>query len=511
MKLDIVSVGNSTKKLDVIVPVERVRAEFDRVYNQVGKGVKLHGFRPGKAPRRVLELKFGKQVASEVAGNLIQAAYSDAISNHGVEPVSRPAVEAGEIQASVDFTFTITVEVKPSLELQKYTGFDVVFPKVDVEDKEVDDLVKRRLEGAARLTEITDRAVAAGDLALVELTVKDGDEVVATEPGTMIRIDGDIYYPGVEGLLIGKAIGAEITGSATFSDKAKNEAVAGRTLDVTAKVTQIQATQIPDATDEIAEELGFSGGVVGMREALRAQLREIREGAARNQARANVLQALIDANHFDVPSGLVDQQLDALLQELRLQAAYRGQDPRRVTFDQAQMADLRIRAEFAAKGSLILDFLVKKESIAVTDGDIDARLQELADERGQTIEALRGYLKKDNGEEDFRARLLEEKALDWLLEHSNLVDAAPAAEAPKAEAAPKKGKSKKAEAEPEAAPAAAAGADLSVLDGAVGAIKDAVASGAHDAHLKELLAAEEGGKARKGAIQAIQARIAELG
>lgn len=508
MKMDIVPVGNSQKKLQITVPADTVRAEFDQVYRRIAKQVRLQGFRQGKAPRRVLEMRFGAQVADEVAGNLIQRGYTEALNEHGVEPVGRPDVEADAVVIAKDFAFTITVDVKPEIELSTYKGVEVYFPPVEVKDAEVEQLVERRLEGSARLVEVSDRAAEKGDLVLVELTDKNGDDVIANEPGTMLRTAGDPYFPGVDALAIGLEVGGEASAEITFPESARNEDVAGQTLAVDIKVLSIQANEVPELSDELAEELGYEGGAEGMRVALRAQLTESREGAARNQARANALQALIDANEFDVPNGLVEQQLQALIQELRIQAAYRGQDPRSVNFSQAQMADLRIRARFAAKGALILEYVTSKESLEVTSEDVDRRLQELSDERGQTVEALRGYLMSEQGaEDDFKARLLEEKCLDFLLENATLTDtapepvaaeAAPAAEAPAADEAP---------AAEEAAPAAAGEADLSILDGAIGAIKDALATGEHDAFLAELLAAEEAGKARKGALSAIKARM----
>lgn len=512
MKLDIVPVGNSQKKLQIVVPAAAVTAEFDQVYRRIGRTTRMQGFRPGKAPRRVLEMRFKDQVSDEVAGNLIQRGYTDALKNHGVEPVGRPAVESDPIVSSKDFEFSITVDVKPEIELASYKGVDVYFPAVEVNDEEVDQLVERRLEGSAKLAEVTDRAVQIGDLALVELTAKDGDDVVASEPGTMLRTAGDPYYPGVEAIVVGLEIDGENTADVTFPEDAKTESVAGKTLTVTVKVLSIQANEVPELSDDLAEELGFEGGANGMRAALRTQLYDAREGAARNQARANALQALIDANEFDVPGGLIDQQLEALVQELRLQAAYRGQDPRSVTFNDAQMADLRIRARFAAKGALILEYVTKKESLEVADADVNTRLQELADERGQSVEALRGYLMREEGAEaDFKARLLEEKCLDFLLESANLTDVAPepVASAPAAEeSAPAE---QPAQAETPAAKADESGAsgdaDLSVLSGSVAAVKEALASGDHDGMLDALLAAEEGGKARKGAIAAIKSRM----
>ncbi|MBW2253639.1 MAG: trigger factor [Deltaproteobacteria bacterium] len=488
--MDVISVGSCQKKLQFSIPAEKVREEFDRAYRQLSGRVRLPGFRPGKAPRKVLEMRFGEQIVSDVASTLIQQGYTDAIEQHKLEPVGRPEIDQGDLRPSQDFEFSITVDIKPEVELSAYGGLEVPYPRVEVGDDEVEERVHTRLEGEARLVEVTARPAEKGDMVLVQLLAKDGDEVVAEEMGTMIRTDGDPYYPGVDELVVGLEVDAEKTAQVAFPDTARTEGVAGKSLEVMVKVISIQATEIPELTDELAAELGYEGGTEGLRLALRAEIAQAREEAARNQARANVLQVLIEHNAFDVPQGMVEEQLKALMEELKLQAAYRGQDPRSVSFTEEQVADLRVRAEFAVKGGLILEYVASKEGLEVIDADLEAKYQDLADDRGQSVEAIKGYFVRDGVEDELRSRLLEEKTLDFLLEKSKLVEPK---EEPAAEAAP-----------------ASEEVDLTVLAGKVADVKAAVDSGVHDAHLETLLAAEEAGKARKGVVKALRDRMAAL-
>ena len=187
-----------------------------------------------------------------------------------------------------------------------------------------------------------------------------------------------------------------------------------------------------------------------MRNAIRAQLQEQVDETAKNQARANLLRVLVDANEFEVPSGMVNEQHQALLEELRIRRAYSGQDPRTMRLSDAEAADVRERATFAAKASCILMSIAKKEGIEAQDADVQKKIQEIAELRGQAAEAIRGYLDRDDAMGTLKTRILEEKALEWLMERSKLVEEkpgeataepAPTAEA-EAEAAPKK-KSKK--------------------------------------------------------------------
>ena len=132
-----------------------------------------------------------------------------------------------------------------------------------------------------------------------------------------------------------------------------------------------------------------------------------------------LLQALVGANEFSVPPGMVDQFLQALMQELQLQHWQAGRDIRQNPFSDAEMEDLRTRAQFAAKASLLLKKVAETESLSVDETEMGTKLQEIADSRDQRVEAIKGYLQKEGAMDQLQARMLEEKTLDWLLEQSN--------------------------------------------------------------------------------------------
>jgi trigger factor len=421
MKVDVSSVSSCQKKLQFTIPAADVRGELDTAFKQVGSKARLRGFRAGKAPRKVLEMRFGPQVRQDVASSLIQKSYTNAISEHSLHPVSRPSLEStNDLQAKADFEFTITVEVKPEIDVKKYKKLEVVYPKVEVSKEEIDIRVNAQLEQKSKLAEVK-RPVETGDLVMVELSAKSGDEEIAKEPGTMIRTESDPYYPGVEAMLLGMKTGDEKTESVTFPDDCRTEAIAGKTADVTVNIQSIQANEIPKLTAKLAKEFGYDG-IKHMKESLSDEIAKGKDSFARNQARANLLQVIIDANDFEVPDGMIEQNLEMLLNELRLQEAYKGNDPRSINFSEAQLADLRVRAEFATKAGLVLEWVSEKQKITVDDEDLNAKYQELADMRGQTVEAVRGYFSNDDAIAELKDRLLEEKTLDWLLNESKLID-----------------------------------------------------------------------------------------
>ena len=453
MNIEVLSENAYARKVTVTVPATTVRAALEKAYQTVGRKARLPGFREGKVPRNVLEARFGASIADDVAGELIQESWTRAMADHGLDPVGRPTVtDQGRVASTVDFSFTIAVDVKPAIVASTYTGLSVYWPKSDLTEVEVEAELERRRRSQTRLTAVTDRPVAEGDVVQVELTVKNGDDVVLTEPGTLIRTRNESWFAGIESFLLGLSVDGAKTADVTFTEQARHESLKGKTLSVTAKVLGIQAMQAPDLTDELAKELG-QDTVVALTADVRSTLDKGRADQARNQARANLLEALIAANPFEVPASMIEQNLNMLVEELKLQQAYAGVDPRTVRFTQAQMADLRTRAAFAAKGGLLLESVWKTEGLTATDADIEAKLVEIAAERNQTVDAIRGWIEKDGGTEDLRQRLLEEQTLDWLLGKAVVSHDAPvagdAAPAPAAEVEAKPAK----KAKPAAAPA----------------------------------------------------------
>jgi len=420
MKVDVESIGSFQRKVKVLVERPRVEAQLDRAYRTLAKSARIPGFRAGKVPRKVLEAHYGPRVEGDVANELINEAWRQVREENDLKVVGQPNLtDSGPVADAEGFWFTIDVDVQPEVDVEVYKGVDVYFPPSEVTDEEIDAEVQRRLEGHASLAEVTGRPVEKGDWAMIELHVFDGESEVATEFGTMVRTESDPYYPGIEDFLVGLEVEGEKEGTITFGADARNEAVAGRELTAKAKLVQIQQYKLPELTDEVATEtLGYEGGIEGMRTALAQSLREKKEEQARNQARANLLEVLIEKNPFEVPQGMVDRSLDMLTTQLRLmEARSSGRDPKSIGFSDAQMADLRQRSVYAAKAGLLLDRIADLESVEITD-------EEVANALGQSVEAVRAY--REEQLEEMRGEVRQEKTLDWLLEQANVVDTPPA-------------------------------------------------------------------------------------
>ncbi len=426
MSYDVEQVDAITRRIRFTIPSDRVNSELSQAYRQLSGRVRLPGFRRGKVPRKVLEMRFGKQVTADVAGKLIQEGWEQVRPE--LEVLGQPGVEQDGVVPGSDFAFALVVEVKPSVELGEYKGIEVPFLDLDVPEAAIDQAMAQRLESASRIVEITDDSheLAEGDIAITELVLTDGDEEVVSEAGTSVQLGSERYYPGVDALMIGMKKGDEKQAEVTIADTTELEQLKDRTLQAAIKVVSIQSSKAPDASDEIAAELGFEGGVEGMRAALAQQIKEPMEEQARGMARSALLAKLVEAHDLHAPRALVGKQLEMLIMERRVMHQYQGGDPNKLDLGPDVMEQLRERATFAVKAGLLLEAVGGAEGLDVSDADLEETYQKIADERGQRVEAIKGYLMQEEGAVDtLRSRLLEEKVLDWLFEQATLVEPPP--------------------------------------------------------------------------------------
>lgn len=434
-ELNVEEVSQVRRSLSFTVPDSVVNKELDKAFRSMRRGAQLPGFRKGKVPLRLLEARFGPQIAEDVASELIDQSWRQAMPEF--EVAGRPALEEkGELKRGTAFTFKVGVDVVPTIEAQGYSGLEVPFAADAVSDDDVETALERRLQGQARFAEVTDRAVQAGDQVLAKVKLVDGEDVLLDEPGTLITVGSERFYPGIDALLEGLEVGGSKEAEATIAEGALRSDLAGRSGTATVEVMAIQARVVPELDDTVAKDMGFEGGADSVRPAIRMELESAAQEAGRNDARVKLLQKLVEIHDFEVPQAMVAEQFEALQEEMKVRRTYAGADPRSIQFSEAELNDLQSRATFAAKASVLLMAVARQESIEVSDEDVSAKIEEIASMRNQTAAAIRGYLEREGAMPTLNDRILEEKVLEWLLENAELV--APSAEpeeAPAAEAA----------------------------------------------------------------------------
>jgi trigger factor len=377
-----------------------------------------------------LERKYGHHINAEVAQKLVQQGYGT-VDHTALKVVSSPSIEGNldMINAAKDFSFTLGVDVRPTVEVSNYTGLEVVYPTVEITDEEIQKAIDARLFSQRKVEAVDDASATLekGDYALVALKLMSGEEVVHDVPGTMITLGSNKMYPGLDEHMMGMSVGESKEVEVTIADNAGVEELRGNTFAATIELKQIQRKTTPELTDELAVTLGYVDAA-DMRSKLQEDMHSSRDLNFKNQARIQLLQQLVASHTFSVPPSMVQDQLGALENELKMQRAYAGEDPRKIVFSDAQRQDLAQRATFAAKAACILGSICEKEGLEVVDADLDAKIQELADMQGQTVENIKAYIAMEGADSVLRERVQEEKTLNWLLDQAVRLEEAKAVE-----------------------------------------------------------------------------------
>lgn len=426
MKSSVEALEGNKVKFTVEVEEAEFDKDLDAAFKELAKEVRLPGFRPGKAPRKVIEARIGNEYArSEAFRNGLPNYYVDAVKEHEVDVIASPDIEivAGELEGPV--TFEAIVEVRPSISIDGYQELQVEIPSPFVSDEDLTGAISRLLGQFSELVTV-DRPAEEGDRVTIDISAThEGEEV----PG-LTAIDY-VYEVGmgavVEELdenLVGASAGEELNFSAEHPDDDETEP-----LEFTIVVKDVQAAVLPEPDDEFAKANTEFDTAEDLRTDYRKRLTETKvnqSASARRNSVAEAVAALVSDD--DVPESLVELEVENRAQDLAMRLQAQGLNIEQyLQFsgrDQGDLvAELRGTAAISAKMDLALRAVATAEGLAVTDGDLHEELSRIAEQVDRDIDEVRKQLTEGGQMPSIRADLEKSKALDWLVERATMVDA----------------------------------------------------------------------------------------
>jgi len=414
--------GNKVK-----LSVEVDEAEFDRdidaAFKKIAREVRLPGFRAGKAPRRLLEARIGIAPAREQAlRDAIPQYLAKAVRENEVDIIATPEIEitGGEEEGPV--AFDATIEVRPEISVPGYGGLRIELPPVDASDEDVAQVVDGELRRAGTLAEV-ERPIARGDQVTLDLSAaRDGEQVVGLNTEDWLYEVGRGWVADVfDEQLIGSSPGELLEFSAT--PNGTDEAA-----DFTVTVKSVQETVLPELTDEwVDENIGDFDTVEAWREDIRERLTARSLEQARGALVERTTAALVELTEIDPPEAMVDNELRARIQNTVQRFQSQGVSMEQLFAATGQSSEqfvemLRGQSVQAIKADLALRAVAAAEAIEITDDDIETEFQRIAVQVNQKVNQVRKAYERNDAVDDLKAQLRKSKALDWLLEHVEIVD-----------------------------------------------------------------------------------------
>jgi trigger factor len=403
--------------IEIEVDASRVCKVFDRAYRDLAKRVRVKGFRPGKAPRSVLEKLYGASVAEQLEQTLVSETLAAAVELSGIQPVSEPAISAGKPVPDASFKYTACLEVSPEIELPDLSGLPAIRPEVLVEDAEIDErLEELRIAHAPIVEEDEGTAIARGNIATIDFVGRiDGERFEGgSGQGVQIEIGAGRFIPGFEDQLTGAQAGDDREVRVTFPESYGNAEIAGKEAVFAAHVVDVRKRKIPELDDEFAKDVGDFDSLEALRARIRADLESGQERESKETFRTTMLDALLERMDFAVPPGMVDRQLQNQLASA--QRRLEGQldhDAVHAQLDRWR-EEWRPRAELDVREMLALQAIAKAQGIEVADDEVAARIDELVGEPEQQAARLRELREDEQLRGALRLQLRDEKVLDFL-------------------------------------------------------------------------------------------------
>lgn len=422
MKCEVEILTPTQRRLRVEIPADRVEKAFGRIYRQFGREAKVRGFRPGKIPRDILRGLYGTEVQAQALSELVEESLAGAVKDHGLEPVSEPRLETGDLNEVQPFAFTAVIEVKPEIELKNYRAVPIERVRVDVGDEEVERALKALQERNAQLEAVEGRdRVEDGDYVLIDFsgTVDGKPFRGSTAQGYPVDIGAGQALPEFEQGLVGMERGVPGNIAVSFPADASEEHGAGKTADFEVTVQDIRHKILPPLDDEFARDYGVCDSLEELREKLRAELQGEIEGFQNGQLKDRIMERLIEDHVFEVAPSMVDRELSYLARRARSQQESSGGEAPEQTTEEIR-EELTPRAESRVKMMLLLEKIAAAEGITASDEEVDGGIEAMARASGGQAASVRKHYGQAWARETMRSQLMSEKTLDFLLEQADI-------------------------------------------------------------------------------------------
>jgi trigger factor len=427
VKTDVEELSPTRVRLSVEVPFDELKPSLDKAYREVGRQVRIPGFRPGRVPPPVIDRRVGRDVVlTQAVNDAMPDLYAKAVADGDVYALGQPEVEITSLDDGKELTFTVEVDIRPRFELPDLSSLEVTVDDTLVNPDEVAEYLGSLQERFASLKSVQ-RPVENEDYVSIDLSASaDGEPVEdAQASGLSYQVGSGSLLDGLDTALVGMSAGE----SATFRTELAGGDFAGREADVTVTVHSVKVKEVPGLDDEFAQLASEFDTLGELRADTRAKLERMKGMQQVMQARDRSLDAVLDKIDIPLPEGVVQEEAkhnrEAILQQLeRAGATMDGYLEMSNQTEEQFEADLEQRARRAVKVSLVLDQVARAEELGVDQAELSAYITRQAEQMGVPPERLAKQL-ADNGQLSFAAaEVLRGKAMNLIAERVKVTDPA---------------------------------------------------------------------------------------
>jgi trigger factor len=416
MQVSLTATGGLERRLEVAVPEQRVTSEVEQRLKKISRTARLKGFRPGKAPYAVVRKQFGEQVHAEVVGDLMRSTFAEALDQEKLTPAGGPRIEPITVEPGTDLKYAAVFEVLPEVKLQGVDGVVLQRPTVEVTDADVDAMIESMRRQRPIFAPVERAAEDTDRVTIDYVGTVDGEPLKDGEARDVHFIMGDKkVWPEFENTLRGVPAGESRSVSITFPAEHANAQLAGKTAQFALTVKKVESQSLPEIDEEFCRQFAVQeGGVEALRTEVRSSMtREVNE-VVRQRLRAQVLDALYRDNRFEVPRGMVEEQIQQLQVDMarRIGARDVSQLPPREQFEEPARRRVAL--------GLLLGELVRVEELKLDRERVQSKLADLAASYPNPDEVRRAYLQSADAMRQIESSVMEDQVIDRVIEKAKV-------------------------------------------------------------------------------------------
>lgn len=424
MKSNIVELSSLERKLNIQVPVDLVKKTFDQIYNSFQKQAEIKGFRKGKAPLATIRMMYAEQIKNEALQDLLRKHYYQAVVEHKLEPISHPNFEFDDLHEGKDFNFSAAFEIRPQVELKKYTDFDVQKEKLEISDSQINTSIENIRNSRATLQNIIeDRAAQLGDTVTIDYSgFVDGAPLEGgTAEKQSLELGSNSFIAGFEEGIVGMRIGESRSLNLSFPDPYHAAHLTGKPVRFEVKLHEIKKKVLPDLDENFFKELGIEGGLESLKETIRKDLERNESRRIDEAFRNALLKKLVELNPTDVPPSFLKEQKAELLENFKRRMTEQGLPAEEFnTYAEKWDKDFEKTAGDMIRTNFLIDAIAAKHDLYCTDQDVENKINEHARQTGLDAEKIRGFYSDEGPASRLKYSITEEKVIGFLNSKINI-------------------------------------------------------------------------------------------
>ena len=426
MKSTFISKEKNEAKFKMEVTAEEFEKAVVDVYKKEKDKFEIDGFRKGKAPRGLIEKKYGEGIFFEDAiNNLFSLNYPLALDELDIDAIDYPRTEFGQVKKGEGFEISVTVTCYPEFEVKDYKGVEIEKVSSEVTDEDIEKELESMATKNSRMVEV-DRAAKDGDMVMIDYAGFVGDEQF--EGGTAerqpLKLGSNTFIPGFEEQLIGASKGDDVEVKVTFPEEYHSENLAGKDAIFKCKVHEVKEQEMPKIDDEFVKDVSEFDTLDELKASKKEELQKAAETRAENQMKNNAIEKVFEANEFDVPDVMVEQEIDSTMnefdQQLRAQGMdlenymkYMGQDPKEFR------ETIREDCFKKTKTRMLVSKIADQEEFEVSEDEIKEQLAQMAQQYGMEADKLAEMIGAENIGA-IRGDIKLKKAVDFMYENAKI-------------------------------------------------------------------------------------------